>query len=198
MPKWKTVRVSHELMAAVESALETSNHKSLSQFVAGAVQLHLEELRHKREKGPDRSTDCPIIPDRLLYSPNHMWAMVTPEGNVRLGLSDFAQTRMDGIVRIQTDHVGSEVEKEKPFGNVETWMFEFDLYSPVIGKITKINEAVKNEPFMISRDPYKAGWIAEIKPDNLIMLEEELRDLMRPDQYKTWVSKLRYSRLRGA
>lgn len=197
MPKWRTVRVSDELLAAVESVLKTSDYKSLSQFVSGAVQLRLDERRRTRENKPDRATGCPIIPDRLLYSRNHMWAMVTPEGSVRLGVSDFAQSRMDGIVNIQIDRVGCEIEKGKPFGDVETWMFKFELHSPVIGKITKVNEAIVDEPFMINKDPYETGWIAEVKPNNLITLEEELRDLMKPDQYKTWISKLRHSRLLG-
>jgi glycine cleavage system H protein len=197
MPKWRTVRVSDELLAAVESVLKTSDCTSLSEFVADAVRLHLDELRHSRGKKPDRATECPIIPDRLLYSRDHMWAMVTPEGNVRLGLSDFAQSRMDGIVRVQVERIGCEIEKGKPFGNVETWMFKFDLHSPVIGKIIKVNEAIINEPFIINKDPYETGWIAEVKPNNLIALEEELRDLMRPDQYKTWISRLRHSMLLG-
>ena len=197
MPKWRTVRVNDELLAAVESVLKTSDCKSLSEFVCNAVRLHLDELRHSREKKPNRATECPIIPDRLLYSRDHIWAMVTSEGNVRLGLSDFAQSRMDGIVRVQIGRIGCEIEKGKPFGNIETWMFKFDLHSPVIGKIIKANEAIINEPFIINKDPYETGWIAEVKPNNLITLEEELRDLMRPDQYKTWISRLRHSRLLG-
>lgn len=117
---------------------------------------------------------------------------------MRLGLSDFAQSRMDGIASIQTDKIGSEVKTKEALGVVETWLFKFELFSPVSGKIARTNEAVRQEPSLVNKDPYEAGWIAEIRPSNLVALEEELRDLMRPDQYKTWVSKLRYSRLRGA
>jgi len=197
MTKWRTVRVRHELVAAVESALKTSQYKSLSEFVSDAVQLHLDGLRQNRKGNLKRPIECPVIHDRLLFTQNHMWVMVTPEGNVRVGLSDFAQTRMDGIVSIQTDRIGSEVKKEKPFGTIETWLFRFDLYSPVDGKIMKLNETLRKEPFLINQDPYEKGWIAEISPSNLVTFEEELRDLMRPDQYGTWASKLQQSRVLG-
>jgi len=193
MSKWKNVRVRQELLAAVESALEGSNYNNLSEFVSEAIQMRLDELRQKREKTLAKSPECPVIRDRLFYTTSHMWTMVTPEGNVRLGLSDYAQTHMEGIAKAQIDPIGSDVTKEKSFGSVETWMFKFELQSPVAGKIIKTNEAVKNDPSIINKDPYEAGWIAEIRPDNAITLEEELRDLMKPHQYKTWVSKVKFS-----
>ncbi len=73
----------------------------------------------------------------------------------------------------------------------------FDLYPPVSGKIIKINKALQDKPFTINEDPYEVGWIAEIKPNNLIKLEEELRDLMRLHQYKACVSKLGRPRILG-
>lgn len=190
MSEWRTVRIRQELVEAVERAIDKNRYGSLSEFVSEAVQMHLDELKKHHEKVPESPAECPVIPDRLLYTLKHMWATVTPEGNVRIGLSDYAQAHLDGIVSVQTDQVRSEVKKEKPFGVVETWMFKFDLYSPVTGKIIKINKTVQEQPSVINRDPYETGWIAEIKPDNVISLEEELRDLMKPPQYKTWISKM--------
>ena len=198
MPKWRTVRVSDELLTAAEGALKTGNYRNLSEFVTDAVQQRLDELRQSREKKLHKSVGRPVIRDRLLYAPNHMWVMVTPEGNIRLGLSDFAQSRMEGVASIQTDKMGSEVRTKEPFGVVETWLFKFSLFSPVAGKIIKINETLGKEPSLINKDPYEAGWIAEIRPTNLIALEEELKDLMKPDQYETWVAKLRHSQIVGA
>lgn len=196
MPDWKTVRVRQELLEAVEKTIERDQNQSISQFVSEAIQMHLDELRKKREQIVEKKIEYPVIRDRLLYTPHHMWAMVTPEGNIRVGLSDYAQKLMDGISGVQISQIGSQVQKEKPFGLVETWMFKFDLYSPVAGKITRLNKAVQEEPTIINRHPYEAGWIAEIRPDNLVALQEELRELMKPEQYKTWVSKLQ-SRARG-
>jgi len=86
--------------------------------------------------------------------------------------------------------VGTEVKKMESFGVAETWMFMFDLYAPVSGKIVNINENLKNEPYVINEDPYKEGWIMEIKPKNSLTLEQELKDLFSSRQYNNWVSKL--------
>jgi glycine cleavage system H protein len=196
-PEWKTIRLRQELVAAAKSTLETGRHNSLSEFLSEALRLHLEELKPSKEKVTERQAEYPMIQERLLYTRNHMWAMVTPEGNIRVGLSDFAQKRLKGIAGIQTHKVGYEVKKEEPLGVVETWMFMFDLYSPVSGKILKINKLLQDEPFIVSKDPYETGWIAEIKPNNLVTLEEELKDLIRLPQYKMWVSKLGPPRVLG-
>jgi glycine cleavage system H protein len=190
MSKWKTVRVKQELVAAATQTLERGRYKSLSEFVSDAIQLRLDELRKSHKQIVETRAEYPVIQERLLYSSNHMWAMVTPEGNVKVGLSDYAQEHLKGMMTVQTHPVGSKVEKGEPLGVIETWMFMFDLFSPVSGKITRINEVLRDEPFAVNKDPYEMLWIAEIKPNNLVSLEEELRDLMRLFQYKMRVSKL--------
>ena len=192
MAKWKTVRVREELVNAAKSTLETGQYQSLSQFVSEAVKQRLKELSPGRDFLAEKTVEYPVFQERLLCSANHIWALVTPEGNIRVGLSDFAQKRLKGILGIRTEPVGHAVSREKPFGVVETWMFKFDLYAPVSGKIVKANETLKENPATISEDPYEAGWIAEIKPDNPITLEEELRDLMNPKEYKIWAIKQRH------
>jgi len=197
MPKWKTIRVRQELVAAAKSTLEKGRYWSLSEFVSEAIRLRLDELKQRHEKIAEKQAEYLVIHERLLYTPKHMWAMITPEGNVRVGLSDYAQEHLKGIADIQTHPVGYEVKKDEPLGVVETWMFMFDLYSPVSGKIIKINKVLQGEPSIINKDPYEIAWIAEIKPNNIVTLEEELRDLMRLHQYKTWVSKLGRPRVLG-
>ena len=197
MPKWKTIRVKQELVAAAKRTLEKNRYRSLSDFVSEAIRLRLDELKQSHEKVAEKQAKYPVIHERLLYTSNHMWAIVTPEGNIRVGLSEYAQRHLKGIAGIQTDPVGCEVKKEEPFGVVETWMFMFDLYSPVSGKIIKINEDLQDDPFIINDNPYEIAWIAEIKPNNLITLEEDLRDLMKLHQYKMWTFKLGRSRILG-
>lgn len=190
MSEWKTIRVRQELVTAAKSTLEKNHYRSLSEFVTEAIRLRLNELKQSHEKIVEKQTEYPVIHERLLYTSNHMWAMVTPEGNIRAGLSDYAKRHLKGIAGIQTYPVGCEVKTGEPFGVVETWMFMFDLYSPVSGKIIKINKALQDEPSIINKDPYEIAWITEIEPNNLITLEEELRDLMKLHQYKMWTSKL--------
>jgi len=131
-----------------------------------------------------------VTPELLLYTPKHTWARVTPEGNIRVGLSDYAQRHLKGIARIMTEAVDKEISKMEPFGVAETWMFMFDLYAPVSGKIVKINRKLKNEPNLINKDPYGEGWIIEIKPKNSLTLEQELKSLLSAREYNKMVSRL--------
>jgi glycine cleavage system H protein len=193
--EWKTVRVRQELMVAAKRELETSRYRSLSEFVSEAIQLRLDELKRSREKIAEKQVEYPVIHERLLYTPNHMWAMVTPKGNVRVGLSYYAQEHLKGIAGIRFESVGCKVKEGDSLGVVETWMFMFDICSPVSGKIVRINRVLQEEPSIINKDPYDAGWIAEIKPSNLVTLEEELRGLMRLHQYKTWMTRMSRPRI---
>ena len=131
-----------------------------------------------------------VTPELLLYTPKHTWARVTPEGNIRVGLSDYAQRHLKGIAYIMTEAEGKEISKMEPFGVAETWMFMFDLYAPVSGKIVKINRKLKNEPSLINEDPYGEGWIIEIKPKNSLTLEQELKSLLSAREYNKMVSRL--------
>jgi len=129
-------------------------------------------------------------PGQLLYTLKHTWAQITPEGNVRVGVSDYARRYLKGIANVITEPVGREVVKMEPFGAIETWMFMFNLYSPISGEIIKVNEKLRDRPYLVYEDPYGEGWIVEIKPRSPPMLEEELKDLLSAEEYGKWISKL--------
>jgi len=191
MPKWKTVSIREELIEEVEKAVKTGRYRSISEFVSEAIRLRLEEImRTKGVPAEKRREVLATVKEQLLYTPKHTWAQITPEGNIRVGLSDYAARHLKGIAHVMTEPVGKEVNKMEPVGVVETWMFMFDIYAPVSGKIVKINEDLKNEPYLINEDPYGKGWILEIKPKNSVVLEEELNDLLSAREYNKWVSKL--------
>ena len=77
MTEWRTVRVRQELVAAAKRTLDTSHYQSLSEFVSEAIRLRLDEMKESREKITEKQDIHPVIRERLLYTPNHMWAMVT-------------------------------------------------------------------------------------------------------------------------
>ncbi|MEM2254915.1 MAG: glycine cleavage system protein GcvH, partial [Candidatus Bathyarchaeia archaeon] len=158
--------------------------------VSEAIRLRLEELMRAEGIPAAKREELLAIPEQLLYTPKHTWAQITPEGNIRVGVSDYAQRHLKGIASIMTEPVGKEVAKMEPFGVIETWMFMFDLYSPISGKIVKFNEKLKDKPYLINEDPYGEGWIVEIKPKNSLTLEEELKGLLSSREYNKWVSKL--------
>ena len=190
MSEWKTVSIRQQLIKEIEEAIKTGRYRSISEFVSEAIRLRLEELMRAEGIPAEKRKELLVTPELLLYTPKHTWARVTPEGNIRVGLSDYAQRHLKGIARIMTEAVGKEISKMKPFGVAETWMFMFDLYAPVSGKIVKINKKLKNEPNLNNEDPYGEGWIIEIKPKNSLTLEQELKSLLSAREYNKMVSRL--------
>jgi len=190
MSEWKTVSIRQKLIEEIEKALKTGRYRSISEFVSEAIRLRLEELMRAEGIPIEKRKKYLAVPEQLLYTPKHTWSQITPEGNIRVGLSDYAQRHLEGIAYIYTESVGKEVKKMEPFGVAETWMFMFDLYAPVSGKIVKFNENLRNEPHQINEDPYNEGWIIEIRPKNSLTLEQELKDMLSSRQYNKWTSKL--------
>jgi glycine cleavage system H protein len=190
MSEWKTVSIRQELIKEIEEAIRTGRYRSISEFVSEAIRLRLEDLMRAEGIPAEKRKELLQTPELMLYTPKHTWAQVTPEGNIRVGVSDYAQNHLKGIAHVITDPIGKEINKMEPFGVAETWMFMFDLYAPVTGKIVKVNEKLKNEPHTINEDPYKEGWIVEIKPNNSLVLEQELKNLLGARDYNKWVSKL--------
>ncbi|MBS7632823.1 ribbon-helix-helix protein, CopG family [Candidatus Bathyarchaeota archaeon] len=190
MSEWKTVSLRQELIKEIEEAIKTGRYRSISEFVSEAIRLRLEDLMRAEGISAEKRKELLKTPELLLYTPKHTWAQITPEGNIRVGVSDYAQRHLKGIANVMTEAAGKEINKMEPLGVAETWMFMFDLYAPVSGKIVKINDKLKNEPHLINEDPYGEGWIAEIKPKNSLVLEQELKGLLGAREYNKWVSRL--------
>lgn len=190
MSEWKTVSIRQELIKEIEEAIRTGRYRSISEFVSEAIRLRLEDLMRAEGIPAEKRKELLLTPELLLYTPKHTWAQITPEGNIRVGVSDYAQRHLKGIAHVMTEAVGKEINKMEPFGVAETWMFMFDLYAPVSGKINKVNGKLKIEPNIINEDPYNEGWIVEIKPNNSLILEQELKNLLGAREYNKLVSKL--------
>jgi glycine cleavage system H protein len=191
MSIWKTVSIRQKLIEEIEKAIQAGRYRSISEFVSEAIRLRLEELMRMEGIPVEKRKKYLAVPEQqFLYTPKHTWAQITPEGNIRVGLSDYAQGHLEGIAYIYTESLGKEVKKMEPFGVAETWMFMFDLYTPVSGKVVKFNDNLRNEPHLINEDPYREGWIIEIKPKNSLTLERELKGMLSLRQYNKWVSKL--------
>ncbi len=196
MSEWKTVSIRQELIKEIEKAMKTGRYRSISEFISEAIRLRLEELMRVEGIPTTKRQELLAIPEQMLYTPKHTWAQITPEGNIRVGITDYAQSHLKGIAQVITEGVGKEVNKMEPFGVAETWMFMFDLYAPVTGKIVKVNEKLRDKPNLINEDPYGEGWIVEIKPKNTPTLEKELKDLFSSKEYNKWVNKLQ-GRIQG-
>ena len=105
-------------------------------------------------------------PDDRRYTDQHEWALVQGSGGagtvVRVGITDHAQDALGDIVFVQLPAVGEEVGPGNPIGEVESTKSVSDVYSPVAGTVSAVNEALTDAPETVNADPYGAGWLVEI------------------------------------
>ncbi len=124
------------------------------------------------------------VPKDLLYTLEHEWIRVDGK-NAVIGITHFAQEQLGDIVFVELPEVGSELEKESPFGVVESVKTVSDLYAPASGKITKVNKELETNPEQVNNEPYGAGWIVEIELSD----EQGLESLLDPDAYNEQCEK---------
>jgi glycine cleavage system H protein len=101
------------------------------------------------------------IPDDLKYSVEHEWLRVDGT-QVRIGITDYAQDALGDIVYVELPAVGSAVEAGGPLGEVESTKSVSEIYAPVAGTITAVNDTLGGAPEQINQDPYGEGWICEL------------------------------------
>lgn len=119
----------------------------------------------------------------LLYSEEHEW--VKKEGNkAKIGITDYAQDSLGDIAYIEMPEEEEEFEAGQAFGVVESVKAASDLYMPLTGKITAINDDVEDDPAAINSNPYDS-WIIEIE----ILDDTELEALMDADAYQNYTDK---------
>jgi glycine cleavage system H protein len=102
------------------------------------------------------------VPEDLRYSEEHEWVRV--EGTrVRIGITDYAQDALGDIVFVDLPDVGSEISAGGALGEIESTKSVSELYAPVSGTVTAVNDALTGGPEVINQDPYGAGWICELE-----------------------------------
>ncbi len=118
-------------------------------------------------------------PDDLLYHPEHDWARV--EGDeATLGITWYAQDALGEVVFFDPPDVGTDVTKDQPYAEVESVKAVSEVYAPLSGEVTEINQAVDDSPETINEDPYGKGWLAKVKLSD----PSEVNDLMDAAAYR--------------
>lgn len=120
------------------------------------------------------------IPNDLKYTREHEWVRDNGDGSVTVGVTDFAQGELGDIVFVELEEPGLALEKDDEFGTVEAVKTVSELFAPVTGKITEINEQLEDEPELVNDDPYGDGWMAKFSMED----ESELDDLMSAEDYE--------------
>ncbi len=104
-------------------------------------------------------------PETLRYTKDHEW--VSLEGDVAtIGITDFAQRELGDIVYVEVETIGNSLKAGDVFGTVEAVKTVSDLFLPVDGEVTELNEALGNAPELVNTDPYGEGWMIKMKVSN--------------------------------
>jgi glycine cleavage system H protein len=106
-----------------------------------------------------------VLPEDLRYSRSHEWAKVDGD-RVRVGINDYAQSQLGDIVFVELPGVGDRFEKGQEFGTVESVKAVAEVYLPVGGEVTAVNDALSDAPEIVNKDPYGQGWFLELAPDD--------------------------------
>ena len=102
-------------------------------------------------------------PSNLKYTKDHEWARKDGASLV-VGVTFHAQESLGDVVYVELPKVGAKVTAGQPFGAIESTKAVSDLYSPVTGKVVKVNDVLSKNPETVNQDPYGKGWIIEVEP----------------------------------
>ena len=115
------------------------------------------------------------IPVDLRYSSDHEWIRRESGGDViTVGITDYAQDALGDVVFVEPPDVGLVVAASDTFTEVESTKSVSDIYAPVAGTITSVNERLENEPELLNSDPYGDGWICTIEMSDSTQYDELL------------------------
>ncbi len=124
------------------------------------------------------------VPSDLRYTEEHEWVRV--EGDeVSIGITDFAQNALTEVVWVELPEVGSVVEVMESFASVESVKSVSEIYAPVAGTVTEVNESLEEAPERINEDPYGDGWICKIKTGEGV----DLSGLLDSDSYSALIGE---------
>ena len=118
-------------------------------------------------------------PEELKYVETHEWVREDVDGTVLVGITDYAQGALGDVVYVELPEVDSEVEMGDEVAVVESVKAASDIYAPLSGTITEVNESLEGNPELVNSDPYRDGWFFRLKLRDV----EELSSLMDSESY---------------
>ncbi|HSM46651.1 MAG TPA: glycine cleavage system protein GcvH [Draconibacterium sp.] len=122
------------------------------------------------------------IPAELKYTQDHEWVRV--EGEVAIiGVTDFAQGELGDVVFVEIETEGEHLGKGDTFGTVEAVKTVSDLFMPVGGQVVEVNPELADEPELVNKDPYNAGWMIKVT----LADPSELGELLSADDYRKMI-----------
>ncbi len=105
------------------------------------------------------------IPENLRYSKDHEWILVDGE-TASIGITDYAQSSLGDVVYIDMPRVGDKFGAHEAFGSVESVKAVSEVFTPISGQVTEVNEGLNDTPEKVNGDPYGDAWFIKVKMEN--------------------------------
>lgn len=123
------------------------------------------------------------IPENLRYSKDHEWIAVDGD-TATIGITDYAQHSLGDVVYIDMPRVGDKFESHAAFGSVESVKAVSEIFVPIAGEITEVNDGLNDTPEIVNSDPYSSGWMVKVKMENPL----EADALMSSAEYEEYLA----------
>ena len=120
------------------------------------------------------------IPPELHYTEEHEYLKLTDDADVMLvGITDYAQGELGDVVYVDLPEVGAKFARTEVFGTIEAVKAVSELFCPVGGEVTEINDALERDPSLVNKDPYGEGWMIKLR----VRSRAEVDDLLSASDY---------------
>ena len=119
------------------------------------------------------------VPRELRYTKEHEWIRVEG-GEAVVGVTDYAQGELGDVIFVELPAPGKTLEHMKTFGTIDAVKTVSDLFAPVSGEVTAVNESLKDNPALVNKEPYAGGWMVRIRMANA----KELDGLLSAEDYE--------------
>lgn len=127
----------------------------------------------------------PNIPENLRYSKDHEWVEVN--GDIAtIGITDYAQSSLGDVVYVDLPRAGDKFDAHEAFGSVESVKAVSEVFTPVGGQVTEVNEGLNDAPETVNTDPYGSAWFIKLKMDN----PGEADGLLSAEEYQEYLSSM--------
>jgi glycine cleavage system H protein len=126
-----------------------------------------------------------MIPEKLYYTKDHEWAKIEKD-IATVGITDHAQEALGEVTFVELPQAGKKLKQHGTIGSVESSKAASDVYSPVAGTVTEVNERLSSEPELINKDCYSAGWICKVRVSDLA----GVKNLMDAKQYEEYLTTI--------
>ncbi|OIJ67931.1 glycine cleavage system protein GcvH [Streptomyces mangrovisoli] len=121
-------------------------------------------------------------PQHLRYSKEHEWLTAGEDGVSTVGITEHAANALGDVVFVQLPEVGDSVTAGESCGELESTKSVSDLYAPVDGEVTEVNEDVVNDPSLVNSAPFEGGWLFKVR------VSAEPGDLLSADEYTAFIA----------